>query len=571
MKRALKIIIVFLLLAAIIGGAAWYFLSYNPQMTAAFLRSQGEKAAAGEKYDTAIRYYRWAAKLTPEDKALSLDLANVYAKSGNYTKAEFTLVNAISQGATLDLYTALCRVYVDQDKLLDAVTMLDQIADPALKAQVDALRPAAPTADQAPGYYSQYIDVALSAEGGTLYVSITGEYPSINGTVYSSPIHLPAGETTIGAVVVSEDKIVSPYAAFGYTVSGVVEPVVLQDKALDTIVRDVLSRGADSTLLTSDLWGITELTLTPEVEDFSDLRYFTGLTSLTIQGHPGIDTAFLASMSGLTHLDLTGCDLTSDNLAQIGACTGLTELRLGSCGVSNVAALGGCVSLVYLDLSDNSINDISALAACTQLKELHLQHNALTSVQSLSGLKELTVLDVSSNSLTSVAPIFNNVRLNTLDISSNKLSDLSGIGRLTELTGLSCAYNSITACDALAGCTELVTLDISNNALETMDGLDTLVNMTDLNLSYNSVVLVPAFPKDCALKNVDASHNALEDVSGFGGLENLSILNLDYNEIDDVSSLAQCPILVTLSCFGTNVTDVDALLEKNIVVNYDPS
>ncbi len=571
MKRALKIIVVFLLLAAILGGAAWYFLSYNPQMTANFLRTQGEKAASSEKYDKAIQYYRWAADLTPEDNVLALDLADVYAKSGNYTKAEFTLVNAISRSATLDLYTALCRVYVDQDKLLDAVTMLDQVADPTLKAQLDALRPAAPTADQAPGYYSQYIDVALSAEGGTLYVSITGEYPSINGTVYTSPIHLPAGETTIGAVVVSEDKIVSPYAAFGYTVSGVVEPVVLQDKALDAIVRDVLSRGADSTLLTSDLWSIPELTLTEEVTDFSDLHYFTGLTSLTIQNHPGIDTSFLASMPGLTSLDLTGCDLTTENLAQIGACASLTQLRLASCGVSNVTPLGGCTALTYLDLSDNSINDISALASCKALTELHLQHNALTNLQSLSGLKELTVLDVSSNMVTSIAPICNDTQLTTLDISSNRLSDLANIGRLSELTTLSCAYNSLTLCDALAGCTELVNLDISNNALESMDGLDALVKMTDLNISYNNLLTIPAFPKDCALKNVDASHNALEDVQGLAGLENLATLNLDYNELDDVNCLADCPILVTLSCFGTNVTDVEALLAKNIVVNYDPS
>lgn len=64
----------------------------------------------------------------PKDADLAIRLADAYKKSGNYTKAEYTLVSAITQiPDSVQLYVALSKTYVEQDKLLDAETMLGRI------------------------------------------------------------------------------------------------------------------------------------------------------------------------------------------------------------------------------------------------------------------------------------------------------------------------------------------------------------------------------------------------------------------------------------------------------------
>lgn len=571
MKRALKIVLILLLVAGLLGGAGWYFLQYNTTPSVQLLVSRGEKAAAAGRSSTAIRLYQQAYDLEPDNKELALALADVYAESGNYTKAEYTLVNAISRGASVELYCALCRIYVQQDKLLDAVTMLDQIADPTLKEQLDALRPEVPTADQAPGFYSQYIEVSLESTGGTLYLSTGRDYPSVNGQIYQEPIHLGLGETTISAVAVGDNGIVSPCMRYNYTVGSVVEAVVLHDPALDSYVRDLLSRSSGSTLLTSDLWNITEMTLPEDMVNYDDMVYFTGLTSLTVENRRDVDFSFLTELSALTYLDLSGCTVDSKGINAIGTLVNLTHLELNSTGISGIGPLRDCINLVELDLSDNSIGDLLPLASCQQLQKLNLQRNAVSNLRPLTGLTALTELDVSYNSLSTISPICNNVQLEKLDVSNNNLEDLASVGNLINLKEFACHHNNLIACDELAGCVNLEVLDISNNEIESMDALVTLVKVTDMNVSYNNNRSVPDFPKDCALRVFDGSHNYFEDISGLADLKNLTNAYFDYNNIYNVNCLANCPNLAVVSCFGTNVADVSRLLSKDIVVNYNPS
>ena len=94
---------------------------------------------------------------------MAIELANQYKADGNYTKAEYTLSNAINGDASVELYIALCKTYVEQDKLLDAVNFLSNISDPTIRNALEQLRPTAPTANYEPGFYSQYLDLELSS------------------------------------------------------------------------------------------------------------------------------------------------------------------------------------------------------------------------------------------------------------------------------------------------------------------------------------------------------------------------------------------------------------------------
>ena len=74
------------------------------------------------------------------------------------------------------LYRRLSATYVAQDKLLDAQQMLDSITDPAIRASLEAARPAAPALTPDGGEFSDYITVSVSAPSGTVYVSVTEQY-----------------------------------------------------------------------------------------------------------------------------------------------------------------------------------------------------------------------------------------------------------------------------------------------------------------------------------------------------------------------------------------------------------
>ena len=569
MKRALKWILSLFLVLVLLLGAAWFFLRYQPEITTGWLTSWADHALESGRYSSAIRYYTWAYRLSDRDPALAVTLADAYKASGNYTKAEYTLANAIAAGGQLPVYEALCQTYVEQDKLLDAVSMLDQVADPAIKAQLDAQRPAVPTSSVEPGFYSQYMNVTLSGQG-SLYVSIGDGFPS-TASPYQDPIPLELGETSIRAVAVGENGLVSPLAIFGYTISGVVEPVELTDPALDACVREILGRGADSPLTTADLWGVETLTVPSEASNLEDLQHFTGLTTLVIQGQASLNLSFLSQMTELTTLDLSGSTVSAQDLPLIGGLGKLTSLNLSGCSLSTLSGLESLTTLTSLDLSNNSVSDLSPLAGCKGLTTLNLQRNAIASFAPLANLADLTNLDLSYNALADFTPVATCVALQSLNVSNNVQPNLSGIGSLIALAELDASYNQLTEVTGLGSCTTLKKLSLANNALTAMDELATLVHVTDMNVSYNDILTIPDFPADADLVIFNGCHNYFEDVSGLAGLNTLNYVYLDYNNISDINVLSSCINLIQVGVFQTNVSDASALLDMNVIVSYNPT
>ena len=464
----------------------------------------------------------------------------------------------------------LCRVYVEQDKLLDAVAMLDQVVDPAIRSQLDAQRPEAPTADLEPGFYSQYMTVTLSSGPNTMYTSVTREYPS-TATPYTAPIELGLGETTISAVAVNELGLVSPLSVFGYTVAGVVEDVVLEDGALDACVREKLSRSPGSVLTTADLWSITELEIPAEVQDLSQLSLFDELTSLTIRDRSTIDLSFLSGLQKLTRLDLSGCAIDAEQLPFIGVLSQLEEVHLSGCGLSTLSGLEGLANAKYLDLSVNSLSDLSPLMGCTRLETLNLQHNAVSSFKVLGHLTELRELNLANNSLADLSPVSSCRKLEQLNVSTNLLTSLSGIGNLTALQTLDASYNDLTDITGIGSCTALTEVNLSNNILESMDEMVSLVNVVNMDVSYNDILSIPDFPDDAKLASFNGCHNFFEDVSGLADLASLNYVYLDYNNISDISVLAGCYNLIQVNVFRTNVSDVSALKDMDVIISYNPT
>ncbi|MBQ3503388.1 MAG: leucine-rich repeat domain-containing protein [Oscillospiraceae bacterium] len=571
MNKLTKILVPVLLTLLVLGSIVWYLFVYDRAFTRDFLLNQARYHDTYGNSRISSMFYDLAYSFSGQDENVSIELAQQYKNDGNYTKAEATLTNAVYDGGTLELYIALCQTYVEQDKLLDAVNMLDNVTDPAIQEALKELRPAAPTANYDPSYYNQYIQLELSHDGETLYYTTDGDYPSIHGLTYSEPLDLPGGETTIYAISVGENGLVSPLSVLGYTVAGVIEPAVFMDPYMEQAVRSALNADADKILYTDDLWTITEFTVPEEVTILEDLAMLPSVEKLTIRGNRIGTLAYLANLTKLRELDLSGSRFPAEDLFHLASLPDLTHLTMAGCGLSTIASLATTQNLTHLDLSNNTLQKLEPLSSMGTLTQLNLSHNAITNLSALSTLSNLERLDVSFNALTSLAPIATNLKLSWLDAGNNQLATLSGMDNLPGLTYLSVEYNKLTDVAALASNTTLTELSISGNQIEDISALSTLNNLDIFDFSYNQVKALPEWSADCALRVIDGSYNELSSVAPLKGMQKLSYVYRDYNKLTTVDPIAECFCLVQVNVYGNEIPDVSKLKEHDIIVNYDPT
>ncbi len=571
MKKFIRIAFPVFLVVAIILCSVWYLFIYDQDFTRDILLSCARHCEMRGNHTTAAKFYDLAYSQSGNNDAVAIELAEQYKASGNYTKAEFTLSNAIIDGGGIELYIALSKTYVEQDKLMDAVNMLNNITNPDIKEQLSSLRPKAPSVSPEPGFYSQYLVVSVTSDVDTLYVSRDGEYPSTVKHTYSDGIRLAGGENKISAVAVAPNGLVSPLATYGYIVGGVVEEVTFSDPAFEAALRGLLNFDADTTIHSDDLWNITEFTVPGEAATYADLKLLPYLKSLTIDTGISSELNYISSLPDLTTLQISNTTVEESVISIIAGLPKLRELSLENCGISSISPLANAKNLVTLNLSGNAIRNLNSLSSMKQLTELELQHNAISDLAPIAQLTTLTKLNVSYNAVTSLAPISGLTSLQHLDAGTNSITDLGDINNLSALTHLFLGSNSITDISKISLCAALTDLDISGNKISDISSLQTLVKLMYFNFSNNKVSKLPEFPKTSALVTVDGTSNQISNIDALAGLPALNNVYLDYNEgLSSIDKLAECPLLIKVNVYGTKVKNVDTLTAQSIIVNYNP-
>lgn len=566
----MKKILITLLVLVLAGGlifAAVHFL-----WTGDHLAYMGDRAMAKENYNQAVTFYELAFRLEPENPEHVLSMADACIEDGSYTKAERSLVNALRVAPSAELYSKLSKVYVEQNKLMDAQIMLDNITNEEVLAQMQELRPQAPVFSQESGSYDEYISLTIESGGATVYYSLDEQYPSTEEEAYSQPLLLTSGQNYIRAISVTPEGLVSSLAQAEYLIHGVVEEVHFASAELEAHIRELLYVPRTAAVMTSDLWSITELSVPETVVDFSDLNHFTGLTSLSILNSSVEDYSFLESTQQLQILDFSGSLINTDALEKIGTLKELRELKLNGCGLTNIAPLAGNTLLELLELANNSISDTAPLAELRSLRRLDLSQNALSSLDAFWGLDALEYLDISANSVVYLAPLENCSELKTLYASRNSIADISVLANMPALEHLALCNNQIPDMGPLVSCTKLITLDLAGNQLTNADAIALMPKLTHLDVSYNAIFALPVLSATAPLQQINISYNQLTDVAVLAGLPQLSYLNADYNEfLSDVLCLSTCPLLVQVDVFGTAVTEVTTLTDMGVIVNFNPA
>ena len=573
MKKFFRISIPILLAIAIILITCWYFLSYDKEFTRDLLLEGARYFESQGNLKIAAWFYDGAYLMVSDNDAVAIELAEQYKSDGNYTKAEYVLSHALEDGGGIELYIALCKTYVEQDKLIDAVYLLDNISNQQIKAELEQIRPAAPTVSLEPGFYTQYVSVGFTTDDkNQLYVNSEGEYPSMEKNLYIQPITLVAGENTLYSIAVSENGLVSPFAIYSYTVGGVIEELVFQDAAIEAEIRKILNVAEDKTLYSNDLWGITEFVVPAGAANYVDLCKLSYLQELSIADGKANQLHNISTLSYLTKLTITNTPVSADEVKVIGALPQLTQLTLSDCGLTTINGLEAAYSLTFLNLNNNTLRNISPLSSMSLLQSLYLADNALTDLKALSNLQALSILDVSRNTIQDISPLTGLTNLTQLNISSNKISDLDRIDKLVKLVVLRADNNILTDISKLAACVNIVELKIANNSIEDLSAVAPMKKLAHLDFSHNQVIELPAFASDCELVSIDGSFNLLTNLDALAGLPRLNNVFMDYNEeIESVEPLASCPVLILVNVYGTKVTEVDMLTDQSIIVNYNPT
>lgn len=571
MKKAAKLLMPIILGLLILASIVWYLFVYDRAFTRDTLLNQARYQDMNGNSRLSSWFYDAAYNFSGHDENVAIELANQYKHDGNYTKAEYTLTEAIRNAPTVELYTALSRAYVEQDKLLDAVRLLDNITNPEIKAQVDVLRPIAPVPDYPAGYYSEYIHVQLESKAKYIFYSKDGSYPSIHGLLHQNGFTLSSGQTTVTAIAVGEDGLVSPVAVLDYTITGVIEEVLFTDAVIEAAIREQIGIDANKKVLTDQLWDITSFTVPEKAQSLNDLVYLPNLTSLEIQDLKIDNLQFLSTLLKLDSLSLSGCTFPTEDMAVIAALPALKTLVLTGCSLSTIEYLENAWNLTELDLSHNTLRNLDVLKTMPNLKRVYLQHNAVNSLEIIGSLSELETLNVAFNAITSLKPLSGCPQLTELIADNNSLTSLSGLKKLSELQLLSVDYNEITNVENLTENVQLKNLSIASNNITDISPLNQLTHLEILDFSGNQVEALPDWSDKCPLQTIDGSYNALTSIDGLSNLQSLTHVYMDYNLITNIDKLENCFCLVQVNVFGNAIEDVSMLRERDIIVNYDPT
>ena len=576
MKKSIRIILPVVLALAIIICTGWYLFIYDRAFTRDVLLHTARYFESNGNHTVSAWFYNHAYMQAGDSDAVAIELAEQYKESGNYTKAEYTLSHAISDGAGVDVYVALSKTYLEQDKLLDAVNMLDNVTNEAVKDQLNMMRPAVPTSTPDPqstgAYFTQYITVTISADSGKLFVSQDGEFPSVKEDAYNEGITLKDGKNIIYAVAVLDNGLVSPAAVFGFTVGGVVEQVQFADATMESAFRKLLELDAETPVYTNDLWTIKEFSVPENVTSLADLQHLAFLEKLDIHSGAADQLTNLSKLSNLKELSITDTAISAQELSVIGALPSLTKLSIRGCSLSTTAGLEQAKSLTHLDLSNNAVRDIAPLSSLQKLQEVNLSHNAVNDLSALSALSAITSLDVSYNNLETLSPVTALSGLKKLIAGNNALKDVNSFQNYTALEELDLSNNTITDVSPLSACVALRKLNLSGNTIKDITSLSKLTKLENFNFSNNKVTKLPQWSTDCALVNIDGSYNQLDTLVPLQGLKKLNNVFMDYNKgITSVKALASCPVLIQVNVYGTGVRQVSDLTSQSIVVNYDPT
>ena len=367
--------------------------------------------------------------------------------------------------------------------------------------------------------------------------------------------------------------------------------VPFRDDAVRRVVETQLREADNSFALTTDSVGSVEkLVFTDlQTDDWSFLRYFTGLKELTITGCNFEDVLYVYDIASLETLDLQnnkivdayGLErleklhtlyLAGNDLQYYPDVEWIRQLEN-----TDIVLTAELISLIENQepptLLDKVNRDARAKYDQQQLQESATFENpeveaivrAALGVDAEAKLKKSDIAAMEELSIPSLEKGLGDINflaqftgLKRLDLSGNKLVDLSPLAALEELEELNASNNQITDVTPLASMTSLKKIDLSQNAIQDETPLLNLPALEWLSLKENQLTATANWTTSASITHLDLSSNRIFDVRP---MENWAISSLLYE-----NNLTYTPIVFPSSRCEAAVREAFGKPEGDILV-----
>lgn len=553
-KKIVRISVALIIVAAVVAVCA----AAAPAVISKYRRSEADKAVAEGRFDRAVEMLLPELDRDPKNTSLRLEIVDIYIAAGNYSRAEYLLSHGMRElGGQVELYRRLCAVYVEQDKLYDAVELINNLSNPFVREAIYKERPTPPSFNPPPGDFREALTVSVSADSGACYVSVGGGIPSTSEP-YAQPFVMPQGITELRAVTVSPDGIVSDWALGRFKLDDVLETVTFEDAEIERVARELLEMPT-GVIVSDKLQTITKLEL-PEPAPYrtlNDLRFFTHLETLELTGDDThVSVSALEGLSELKSLKLNNFSIDSFDLDPIGRMTWLTALDLSQNHIVSLESLKGLRSLESLSLSGNNILDLAPLAGLTSLKTLLLSQNAVEDTSPIVTLTGLNTLKLNENRIRVLRGLANMTSITELDVSNNSLVNIDYLKNLTLLETLNVSSNKeLSSIEPLTGLTKLVSLSADGCCITSVEPLSAMSNLKTLSINENLLTSFVGLEGASSLSVLWANKNEINTLRALTGLAKLSELHIEYNKLPSLKAVKDNESLKQVFAFGNPLTE----------------
>ncbi|MGN1136553.1 MAG: leucine-rich repeat domain-containing protein [Oscillospiraceae bacterium] len=134
-----------------------------------------------------------------------------------------------------------------------------------------------------------------------------------------------------------------------------------------------------------------------------------------------------------TELDLSDCELTNAQIANLQHLKDLTYLNLSDNYLTDLSCLEELENLQSLHFSNNCVNDISFMRNMKHLKKISAENNMIDDISVLRGMTELEEVFFGDNYVTDISPLSDSRGLVKVGFNEAQIGDLTALEGMEEL------------------------------------------------------------------------------------------------------------------------------------------
>ena len=156
-----------------------------------------------------------------------------------------------------------------------------------------------------------------------------------------------------------------------------------------------------------------------------------------------------------------------ENISDLVYFSNLKSLSIRHCNISDISVLGKLDKLTTLDLTGNNVSDLTPLSTCNNLEQLLLEDNNITDITPLYSLSNLKTLMLQQNNISIIPSGIEQMSgLNTISVEGNRLINIDELANAPNLSYLYAPDNKISVTPHLERMNNLVVLDLGDNSFQ---------------------------------------------------------------------------------------------------------